>query len=360
MANRFANGRKSFGFCDLCSFRYDLKKLKNLVVKTKQTQIKACPQCWVPDQPQLLLGTFPIADPQAIRDPRPDTNTWYQSGTNGLQLDNTSGTGPNQDGFPGEGMLVTQWGWNPIGGARDFTDPLTPNALVGVGQVGQLTGFVNTPSPAPTPDPYYSLVKLLLHMDGTSGSTTFVDNSPVGYTMTAVGNAQVDTANVKFGTGSLLTDGNDDYLQTSSSITAAVSDPWTAELWVYSSAATPSIRWNSTSASQFTLGFFDGVSVDFLLAPTSAASIASGNFALLPNTWNFVAVVNEPATSSMKLYINGVQSASQTPKPMLTMGRVSGPSTTSFNGNIDDVRITVGVARYTSNFTPPTAPFPNS
>lgn len=139
MANRFANGRKSFGFCDLCNFRYDLKDLKNLVVKTKQTQIKACRACWVPDQPQLLLGTFPIADPQAIRDPRPDTNTWYQSGTNGLQTENTSGTGPFQDGFPGEGMLVIQWGWNPIGGARDFTDPLTPNLLVGRGEVGTVT-----------------------------------------------------------------------------------------------------------------------------------------------------------------------------------------------------------------------------
>lgn len=136
MANRFANGRKSYGFCDLCGFRYDLKKLRNLVVKTKQTQIKACNACWVPDHPQLLLGTFPVSDPQAIRDPRPDTNTWYQSGANGLQTDPTPGTGPFQDGFPGEGMLVIQWGWNPIGGAQGFVDSLTPNTLVGKGEVG--------------------------------------------------------------------------------------------------------------------------------------------------------------------------------------------------------------------------------
>jgi hypothetical protein len=126
MSNRFANGRKSFGFCDVCGFRFDLKRLKNLVVKTKETQIKACPQCWTPDQPQLQLGMYPISDPQAIRDPRPDTNTWYQSGVNALN--NVS-----------EGMLVIQWGWAPIGGARDFTDPLTPNLLVGVGQVGTVT-----------------------------------------------------------------------------------------------------------------------------------------------------------------------------------------------------------------------------
>jgi hypothetical protein len=126
MANRFANGRKSYGFCDLCGFRFDLKRLKNLVVKTKQTEIKACPQCWTPDQPQLQLGMYPIADPQAIRNPRPDTNTWYQSGVNAL-------------GNISEGMLVIQWGWNPVGGASYFTDPLTPNTLVGVGEVGAVT-----------------------------------------------------------------------------------------------------------------------------------------------------------------------------------------------------------------------------
>lgn len=365
MANRFANGRKSFGFCDLCSFRYDLKQLKNLVVKTKQTQIKACPQCWTPDQPQLQLGLYPISDPQAIRDPRPDTNTWYQSGTTGLQTSPTSGTGPDQEGYPGEGMLVIQWGWNPIGGARDFDAVLTPNTLVGVGEVGQFAGFVSTPYvPPPGGDPYYAYVRLLLHMDGTSGSTTFVDNSLVGYTMTAFGNAQVDTANFKFGTGSLLTDGSGDYLQTDyptkGFITAAVTDPWTAELWVYSAAATPNIRWNSSSASQFCLGFSDGVtSADFLLAPITGGNVAPPSYPIVSSAWNFIAVVNDPSTSAMRLYINGIEVASQTNKPMITMAYVSGPSTVSFNGGIDDVRITVGVARYSGNFTPPTVPFPN-
>jgi hypothetical protein len=117
MANRFANGAKAFGFCDLCGFRFQLKKLKNLTVKTKQTQIKACPQCWTPDHPQLQLGMYPISDPQAIRDPRPDTNTW----------------------FVPSGSRVIEWGWNPVGGAKDFDSPLTPNALVGVGEVGSVT-----------------------------------------------------------------------------------------------------------------------------------------------------------------------------------------------------------------------------
>jgi len=136
MSNRFANGAKAFGFCDRCGFRFDLKKLKNEVIKTKRTAIKSCPQCWSKDHPQLLLGSFPVSDPQALRDPRPDTNTWLASGNNGLQTSPTSGTGPDQEGFPGEGSRVIQWGWAPIGGARDFDDALTPNDLVGRGYVG--------------------------------------------------------------------------------------------------------------------------------------------------------------------------------------------------------------------------------
>lgn len=139
MANRFANGAKAFGFCDVCGFRFDLKKLKNLTVKTKRTEIRACPACYVPDHPQLLLGTFPVSDPQAIRDPRPDTNTWYQSGTTGLQTDPTSGTGPLQDGFPGEGSRTIQWGWAPVGGPRNFDDGLTPNWLASPAEVGTVT-----------------------------------------------------------------------------------------------------------------------------------------------------------------------------------------------------------------------------
>jgi hypothetical protein len=126
MSNRFANGAKAFGFCDLCGFRFDLKKLKNLTVKTKQTQIKACPACWVPDQPQLQLGMYPVSDPQAIRDPRPDTNTWYSSGL-------------IAPGSFGEGSRVIQWNWNPVGGSRGFDAALTPNDLAPQGLVGTVT-----------------------------------------------------------------------------------------------------------------------------------------------------------------------------------------------------------------------------
>jgi len=126
MSNRFANGAKSFGFCDRCGFRFDLKKLKNEVIKTKRTAIKSCPQCWSKDHPQLLLGSFPVSDPQALRDPRPDTNTWYSSGLTAT-------------GSFGEGSRVIQWGWAPVGGSSGFDAALTPNDLVGRGYVGTVT-----------------------------------------------------------------------------------------------------------------------------------------------------------------------------------------------------------------------------
>jgi hypothetical protein len=68
---------------------------------------------------------YPVDDPQAVRDPRKDLS-YYQSGI-------------NADGNPSEGSRVIQWGWNPVGGARNFDAELTPNYLVAAGQIGTVT-----------------------------------------------------------------------------------------------------------------------------------------------------------------------------------------------------------------------------
>jgi hypothetical protein len=123
MPNRFASGKYAISQCDRCNFRYKLKELKRLIIKTKNINILVCPECWEPDQPQLLLGMYPVDDPQAVRNPRPDTSYVV------------SGIGP--DGSPEGGSRIIQWGWNPVGGARD--DGLTPNNLAPEGQVGIVT-----------------------------------------------------------------------------------------------------------------------------------------------------------------------------------------------------------------------------
>ena len=127
MSTKYASGKFSIAECDRCGQRYKLSQLKKEVIKTKLFQIKVCPECWDPDQPQLSLGLYPVSDPQAVREPRPDVS-YYQSGNSGLVISNTSGTGANQNGYPEEGSRVFEWGWNPVGGSRD--DGLTPNSLV--------------------------------------------------------------------------------------------------------------------------------------------------------------------------------------------------------------------------------------
>lgn len=125
MGNKFASGKNAISECDRCGFRFKLKQLKRLIIKTKNVNILVCPECWEPDQPQLQLGMYPVDDPQALRNPRPD-NTYVQSGV-------------LADGSIGEGSRNIQWGWNPVGGARSYDDPLTPNNLVARGQVGTVT-----------------------------------------------------------------------------------------------------------------------------------------------------------------------------------------------------------------------------
>ena len=138
MPSNFASGKYSIAECDRCGQRYMLKQLKKLTIKTKQVSIKVCPECWEPDQPQLQLGMYPVNDPQAVREPRPDTS-YYASGQSGVQTANGNNNTVSQSGYPEGGSRVYQWGWNPVGGASSFDTVLTPNYLIAVGAVGTVT-----------------------------------------------------------------------------------------------------------------------------------------------------------------------------------------------------------------------------
>ena len=138
MPNRFASGKYAIAECDRCAQRYKLKELRIQTVKTRPFKIKVCPTCWDPDQPQLQLGMYPVDDPQAVREPRPDVS-YRQSGTSGLQDLLTNSTTKLGFGFPLEGSRVFQWGWSPVGGARGSDAGLTPNDLVAKTYVGTVT-----------------------------------------------------------------------------------------------------------------------------------------------------------------------------------------------------------------------------
>jgi len=138
MGNKFASGKNSIAECDRCGFRYKLKELKTLIIKTKKVNILVCPECWEPDQPQLQLGMYPVDDPQAIRNPRPD-KSYYQSGLSGLQLVAQVGPLLDEEGYPEGGSRVFQWGWRPVGGASLNDAGLTPNYLTSASVVGNVT-----------------------------------------------------------------------------------------------------------------------------------------------------------------------------------------------------------------------------
>lgn len=134
MGNRFTTGKKAISECDRCGFRFKLKDLKELVIKTKRINILVCKQCWEMDHPQLQLGMYPVDDPQALRNPRPDRS--YLT------------SGPTVIGQIGEGSRIYQWGWAPVGGGS--ANSLTPNDLV-------VTSAVGTPTAGPTDEILYSL-----------------------------------------------------------------------------------------------------------------------------------------------------------------------------------------------------------
>lgn len=137
MPNRFSSGKNSIAECDRCGFRFKLTQLKNLVIKTKNVSIKVCPECWEPDQPQLSLGLYPVNDPQAVREPRPDVS-YVTSGNSGLQVQQNS-TGPLGSGSPEGGSRIIQWGWNPVGGSRGIDAGFTPNNLALTLAIGSVT-----------------------------------------------------------------------------------------------------------------------------------------------------------------------------------------------------------------------------
>jgi hypothetical protein len=219
-------------------------------------------------------------------------------------------------------------------------------------------------------DPSFSNVSLLLHGNGTNGSTTITDSGPSPKTVTAFDGAQISTAQSKFGGSSILFDGNNDYILPAASDDFAFGAlPFTVECWVYLNGASASSRciWgfgpSDTNSFELFSDYIGNTKITFhiyggssIVAPTT-----------LNNQWVHVAVVREGIGSlQTKMYINGVIAGSATfssdsPIRNMSIGRgYFNVNTAYFNGWVDDFRVTKGIARYTANFTPPDAPFPDA
>ena len=80
MTNKFASTKRAIAECDVCGFQFKLRELRSKVVRGRDTNILACPECFDGDHPQNKQGMFPVEDPQAIRNPRtPNTCLLYTS-----------------------------------------------------------------------------------------------------------------------------------------------------------------------------------------------------------------------------------------------------------------------------------------
>lgn len=231
-------------------------------------------------------------------------------------------------------------------------------------------------------DPFGANVALLLHMSGANGSTSFPDSSLTPKTVTAVGNAQVSTAQSPFAGGtSAAFDGAGDALSVASSseFDFAAGD-FTIEGFVRFNIAPSLDRYDALiSKRQFDASvprwvqiYRDGASgnVGKLRFQADADAAApwdvslSSTTSLNADTWYFFAITR--AGNTFRLFINGALEASTTSSITLsfdtqpiTIGGAGTDLGAPLSGNIHELRITPGVARYTASFTAPTQPFNN-
>ena len=203
-----------------------------------------------------------------------------------------------------------------------------------------------------------SYTKLLLHMDGADASTTFTDEA--GINITAVGNAQIDTAQSKFGGASGLFDGTGDYIYGTLPSAIGTQD-FTLDYWVrhtsfvnyevHFSFRTAGASWSSSS----------NAAAGFTLHDMAAGVIFSPSGVFTLNTWHHVALVRSGTT--IKGYVDGTEVGSGTYGYNITQtifGIASHQPTDAAEylfGSIDELRLSVGIARWTSNFTPPTSAY---
>ena len=230
------------------------------------------------------------------------------------------------------------------------------------------TAALPTTASSTPADPYYGYTSLLLHMDGTNGSTAFVDSGPNAFTLTRYGTAAVSTTQGKYGGASGYFDGSGARLGLSSTAIDFGAGDFTAECWIYLNASPSSANGQimgkhayGTSASWI---FQLDTSRILSFLWNNGVNVLSSGTALNLSQWYHIAASRSGST--IRIFINGTQVASTTisytfsSTTEFTVCSASNNNALSrVNAYIDDLRITK-YARYTSAFTPPTAAFPDA
>jgi len=213
-------------------------------------------------------------------------------------------------------------------------------------------------------DVYFPQTTLLLPFDGANGATTTSDLSNTNATVTFNGTAQISTAQSKFGGSSLLLDGDSDYLTIAASSNLSFDADFTIECWVKTSNSAIDTQYrrifmlgSSTGADNLQIVFVQSNYGDVY---TNTALI-TGNITLADGNWHHIVLCR--SGTNLRYFVDGVQSGSTATTSQNFTGGADegiwigkyGAGAGHFDGYIDDFRITKGLARYTSNFTPPTS-----
>ena len=219
-------------------------------------------------------------------------------------------------------------------------------------------------------DPYFANVSLLLHMDGTNGSTTFTDSSSNGLTVTATA-ATTSTTNAKSGFGQVYTPSSASTSKLSinyATVLNFATGNFTFEGWIYPTASTGVFGIYGTSGGSGSNRKFV-VHLNNLTPSIHYNTLTNGNniytaakSSVPVNAWSYIAFIRNG--TAWTWYINGTAAGTGSNSTDLTftnentfVGYGGESYFAPFVGNLDDIRLTKGTARTITST--PTGPFPN-
>lgn len=233
-------------------------------------------------------------------------------------------------------------------------------------------GFIIDPFWAtPATDPDFASVRILCHFDGTNGSTTYTNVPGAPATLTATGAAtttSISTAQSVFGGASLFTPGTSGrYVSIVLGSPSFATSDFTIEFRVYTTSLASNINpvdFRPPSSNGIHPTFRILTTGELIYYVNSADRITSSAGVISTNTWYAVAVSRVSGTT--RLFLNGTQvgsSYTDSNNYVSTGGKIGEGAFGGvglLNGYVDEFRVTIGVGRYSSTYTPATSAFPNS